>query len=362
MTRLLKYLAAALLAIALAGGAAGYYLWTQVNAAYKGYQDDELFVQIPQGQSTIAIGRRLVEDGVVRDSIMFRVAAWWSGRARSLKAGEYRFDHPMSPLDVIDKLARGEVYVRKLTFPEGLTIAEMAAIFESQGFGPAAGFTEAAQRRELIADLDPLATDLEGYLFPETYSLPRGTSPATLVALMVDRFRASFPPDLRAKVEAQGLSTRQIVTLASLVEKETAADDERPLVAAVYRNRMKIGMAMQADPTVIYALRKAGRYDGNIRRADLQFDSPYNTYRYPGLPPGPIAAPGRASLVAAAEPADVNYLYFVSRNDGTHVFAATLAEHNRNVRRFQVEYFRLQRQRNAARQGNAGADGDASAR
>jgi UPF0755 protein len=136
------------------------------------------------------------------------------------------------------------------------------------------------------------------------------------------------------------LTTRQAVTLASLVEKETGKADERSLVAAVYRNRLKIGMAMQADPTVVYALRKAGNYDGNIRKEDLSLDSPYNTYRYPGLPPGPIAAPGKASLEAALKPADVPYLYFVSRNDGSHVFARTLAEHNRNVREFQVLYFR----------------------
>jgi len=160
---------------------------------------------------------------------------------------------------------------------------------------------------------------------------------------MVARFRSVFTDELRQRAEAQGLSVRQVVTLASLVEKETAQGDERPLVAAVYRNRMKIGMGMQADPTVVYALQKAGRYDGNIRREDLQFDSPYNTYKYPGLPPGPIASPGKASLEAAAAPADVRYIYFVSRNNGTHAFAETLDAHNRNVQKFQVDYFRAQR-------------------
>jgi UPF0755 protein len=147
---------------------------------------------------------------------------------------------------------------------------------------------------------------------------------------------------LRQRAEAQGLTTREVVTLASLVEKETARPSERPLVAAVYRNRLRVRMGLQADPTVVYALRRAGRYDGNIRRQDLAFDSPYNTYRYAGLPPGPIAAPGEASLRAVLEPADVDYLYFVSRNDGSHAFARTLAEHNRNVREFQILYFRRQ--------------------
>jgi UPF0755 protein len=224
----------------------------------------------------------------------------------------------------------------------------MAAVFAKQELGPADAFTTAAQNVSLIADLDPAARDLEGYLFPETYTVSRSTSAPELVSAMVARFRNNFPEASRQRAEADGLSVREVVTLASLVEKETARADERPMVSAVYRNRLKIGMGMQADPTVIYALQRAGRYNGNIRRVDLQFDSPYNTYRYRGLPPGPIAAPGKAALDAAVAPADVPFLYFVSRNDGSHVFAETLAEHNRNVHEFQVRYF--QRQRQAGRQ------------
>jgi UPF0755 protein len=164
-----------------------------------------------------------------------------------------------------------------------------------------------------------------------------------MIQVMVGRFQQILTPDVRAAAAARGLSVRQLVTLASLVEKETARPEERPVVAAVYTNRLEIGMGLQCDPTVIFALQRAGQWNGNLRRVDLAFDSPYNTYRYPGLPPGPIAAPGRESLVAAANPADVNYLYFVSRNDGSHEFARTLAEHNRNVQRFQVQYFRDQR-------------------
>jgi UPF0755 protein len=202
----------------------------------------------------------------------------------------------------------------------------------------------------LIADLDPDARDLEGYLFPETYSLPRNTPASTVVEQMVAGFKNAFSPEMRRATEAAGLSVRQLVTLASLVEKETAAGDERPLVAAVYRNRLRIHMPMQADPTVIYALQKAGNYNGNLTREHLhELDSPYNTYKYAGLPPGPIAAPGKASLQAAAAPADVDYLYFVSKNDGTHVFASTLDEHNRNVFTWQVDYFRKQRELNRER-------------
>jgi UPF0755 protein len=160
---------------------------------------------------------------------------------------------------------------------------------------------------------------------------------------MVTAFMKALTPDLLEKADQRGLTLRQLVTLASIVEKETGNKDERPLVAAVYANRLKIGMPLQCDPTVIYALDRAGKYDGNLTRANLQYDSPYNTYRYPGLPPGPIASPGRASIEAAATPAQADYLYFVSKNDGTHAFANTLDEHNRNVQKYQVEYFRGRR-------------------
>jgi UPF0755 protein len=220
-------------------------------------------------------------------------------------------------------------------------------VYERRGLGTADEFLAAAQDASLVADLDPQAMDLEGYLFPETYALPRRTPAARLVAMMVHRFRAVYTDDLRQQAEAQGLSTREVVTLASIVEKEAGLGEERPLVAAVFRNRLRIGMGMQADPTVIYALQRAGRWDGNIRRDDLQFDSPYNTYRYRGLPPGPIAAPGRASIEATLNPADVPYLYFVSRNDGTHVFSRTYEEHRRNVQEYQVLYFRRLREQQA---------------
>ncbi|OFW01592.1 MAG: hypothetical protein A3I61_06115 [Acidobacteria bacterium RIFCSPLOWO2_02_FULL_68_18] len=334
--------AAVLVSVAAAIGA-GVALWIvrdRLLTPYKGYASIEQFVDIPAGTATAAIGRRLVEAGVVRDGFTFRAALWWTRRSRALQAGEYRFDRPLAPVEVVDRLARGDVYARRITFPEGLTIAEMARVYEAREFGSAASFAEAARDVSLIRDLDPLATDLEGYLFPDTYALPRGTPAPRLVASMVERFQAAYAGDLRRRAEEQGLTTRQVVTLASLVEKETGRPEERPLVAAVYRNRLKVGMGLQADPTVVYALRKAGRYDGNIRRQDLALDSPYNTYRHAGLPPGPVAAPGQASLGAALMPAPVSYLYFVSRNDGSHVFATTLAEHNRNVRRFQVLYFR----------------------
>ena len=338
-----------LAALALVAGIAmAGVLYRRTSEPFKGYGGSEQIVTIEPGSGTRTIAQRLIAAGVIRDDVTFRAALWRSGRARSLQAGEFRFDRPMAALDVIDKIARGDVYHRRITFPEGLTIREMAGVYEQQGFGKAMAFVEAANDASAIHDIDSAATDLEGYLFPETYTMPRDTTPAKLVGVMVARFRKLFTPEMQRSAHVHGLTLRQAVTLASLIEEETAKDDERPIVAAVYLNRLRIGMGMQADPTVIFALQRAGRYDGNLRRDDLSFDSPYNTYRYPGLPPGPIASPGLASLQAAVAPAPVDYLYFVSRNDGSHVFARTLSEHNENVRQYQVVYFREQRAQKAA--------------
>jgi UPF0755 protein len=335
----MKKAAAVLFLVLLALGGTAVWVYLGVDRPYKGYTAGEQFVEIPPGAGSAAIGRRLAEAGVVSDASTFRLALWITGEGRRLQAGEYRFDHAMSPRQVADKIARGDVYVRPITFPEGLTIKQMASLYESKGFGTAASFTTAARNVALVSALDPGARDLEGYLFPDTYALPRSATADQLVTRMVEAFEKAFTPDLREHAGARGLTVRQLVTLASIVEKETGRSEERPLVAAVYSNRLKIGMGLQCDPTVIYALDRAGRYDGNLTRADLHFDSPYNTYRYAGLPPGPIASPGRASLAAAVAPADVPYLYFVSRNDGTHVFATTLDEHNRNVQQYQIRYF-----------------------
>jgi UPF0755 protein len=329
--------------VVAAAAAAGWWFYTSVDRPFKGYEGSEQFVEIPTGSGSRTIARRLADAGVVHDVNSFRIALWITGAGRRLQAGEYRFDRPMSPRQVADKLARGDVYVQPITFREGLTIRQMAALYESKGFGEAKAFIAAAASGELVQDIDPQARDLEGYLFPETYTLPRRATAEQLIARMVAGFRKALTPDIASAAAARGLTVRQLVTLASIVEKETGNKDERPLVAAVYSNRLQIGMGLQCDPTGIYALERAGRYDGNLRREDLQFDSPYNTYRYAGLPPGPIASPGRAALQAAASPASVPYLYFVSKNDGSHAFATTLDEHNRNVQQYQIKYFRDRR-------------------
>ena len=334
-----------LLLLLLVCAAGGWWLYTGVDRPFKGYDAEEQFVEIPQGAGSVAIAKRLSDAGIVKDVNGFRLALWVTRTGRRLQAGEYRFDRPMSPRQVADKIARGDVYVHPITFPEGLTIKQMAALYESKGLGAAKAFIAAASRGELVHDIDASARDLEGYLFPDTYALPRRATAEQLIDRMVAGFTKALTPDIVATAAARGLSVRQLVTLASIVEKETGAKEERPLVAAVYSNRLRIGMGLQCDPTVIYALERVGRYTGNLTREDLQFDSPYNTYRYAGLPPGPIASPGRASLEAAASPASVPYLYFVSKNDGTHAFASTLDEHNRNVQQYQVQYFRDQRRK-----------------
>lgn len=339
MKRLLLFLLVVVLA-----GVTGVGLWVRqrVTAPLATFAGEQ-FIDIPQGESTAGIGRRLVEAGVVRDPLTFRLAVRWFARGRSLKAGEYRFEGESTPAAVVERLVKGDVYLVGLTFPEGLTIEEMAVLFAQSGLGSAGEFVAAGRDASPILDLDPKADTLEGYLFPDTYSLPRQISGKALVGRMVKRFMNVFDEDLRRRAKATGLTVREVMAIAALVEKETARAGERPLVAAVYRNRHRIGMPMQADPTVIYALKRAGTWNGNIRKGDLMFDSPYNTYRYPGLPPGPIASPGRAAIEATISPAKVDYLYFVSRNDGSHAFASTLTEHNRNVQTWQVEYFRRRR-------------------
>lgn len=333
MLRRLGYLFL-ILVVAGAGGA----LWVRhrLVTPYRGFAGDEVFVELPTGTSVSGIATRLADAGVVADALTFRVAVRFSDADRHLQAGEYRFAEAATPGDVARRLARGDVFTRAVTFPEGETIREMAAIFGRSGLGAAEEFEAVASDGALVASLDPDAGTLEGYLFPDTYAMARHAGAAGTVQAMIARFERAFDAGLRAEAAARHLGLRQVVTLASLIEEETAQAGERPLVSAVYQNRLKLGMALQCDPTVIYALMQKRRWNGNLTRESLQIDSPYNTYRYQGLPPGPIASPGRASLEAAVRPAPVAYLYFVSKGDGTHVFANTLAEHNRNVQRWQV--------------------------
>ncbi len=347
MKRLLLLLGAlAVLAAAAAAGAA-WWAWRWLERPYRGY-DGERTVDVRPGQSAAAILAELEAAGILADARPARAYLVYRLGDPPLLAGEYRFDRPLTPPQVLAKLIRGEVVTYPVTLIEGLTLEEAADALAAQGFGDPEILRREMGRSDLIADLDPGAPDLEGYLHPDTYHFARGTTEAEVVATLLDTFRRRF----RREVEplAGGERTvRELVTLASIVEKESQVDDERPVIAGVYANRLRLGMALGADPTVIYPLKKSGVWDGNLRRRDLELDSPYNTYRYPGLPPGPICSPGLKSLIAAAAPAETEYLYFVSKNDGTHVFATNLREHNRNVERWQRQYW--SRRRAQARSG-----------
>lgn len=333
----LRRIAARLVATLVVAGlvTAGWLAWVHETTTVK-LQDGEppLRLLVPAGANADSIGRELQALGLTAHPAVFRLLARARGVSGQLKAGEYELAGPLSLEQILDKLVRGDVLRRPITVPEGRTLAEIADLVATQGLDRES-FVRAASDPAPVRDLDPAAADLEGYLFPDTYDLPRTPdAPEVLVHRMTQRFRAVLTPQLPA-IARRGLSVRQVVTMASIVELETGQVEERPRIAAVFLNRLQKGMLLQTDPTVIYALKKAGRWNGNIRKPDLQLDSPYNTYRHAGLPPGPIGCPGREAILAVVDPAPTRALYFVSRNDGTHQFSETLAEHNRAVDKYQ---------------------------
>jgi UPF0755 protein len=288
----------------------------------------QTFVLLRPGYSTRRIARELKNAGVIRS---FDAFVLWHAfhRKPSLKAGEYLFEHGATAIDVHNRLARGDVYVHTVVIPEGFNMFDIGKSIEDAGLGSAQDFVKVATAdTALISDLAPQATSLEGYLFPNTYEFTRTQTMRDMAAEMVKQFR---------QVAAQIALTQdvpQTVTLASIIEKETGNPDERPEVASVYANRLEKHIALQADPSVIYAELLNGTYGGALHHNDMQFDSTYNTYRHAGLPPGPIANPGRSSLEAAMHPAQTQYFYFVADGNGHHRFATTLEEHNRNVAAF----------------------------
>jgi UPF0755 protein len=337
-----------LLAVLAAAGGAGYGWWW-LGRPYQGYTGGEVLVDIAPGSGAARILERLQREGVLANALAARLYLEYVLKDPPLQAGEYRFAGPLTQEQVLRKLIRGDVISRRVTVVEGFTLEDIAEQLAAAGAGSRDAFLASMRSPALIADLDPAARDLEGYLMPETYRFHLGTSEAEIVATMVRTFRGRYARSVQPLAAGGTASLRQVVTLASIVEKEARADGERPVIAGVYRNRLMRRMSLDADPTVIFALRQLGRWDGNIHHDDLRVDSPYNTYRYPGLPPGPICSPGLACLRAAARPAEVPYLYFVSRNDGTHVFATTLAEQNHNVDIWQRRYWRERRQANGGR-------------
>lgn len=298
--------------------------------------DAQKFILLRPGYSTRRIARELKAAGVIRSEDAF--VLWHSfHRHPSLKAGEYLFERDASAIDIHSRLSRGDVYYHTVVIPEGFNMFDIAKAIEDAGLGSAEDFLKVATTDTgLIADIAPQATSLEGYLFPNTYNFTRTQSMHDMAAEMVKEFRLRANElGLIQSGPAQPGTTAQdipaVVTLASIIEKETAVPDERPEVAGVYANRLERRIPLQADPSVIYAELLQGTYTGALHHADMQFDSAYNCYHHAGLPPGPIANPGKSSLQAAMHPAQSTYYYFVSDGAGHHRFAATLEEHNRNV-------------------------------
>jgi len=350
----LKFLLTLFLLAVLAAGIGAAWLWYGITQPYRGFPADGVFVDVPHGTSSRAVAHLLESNGVVRSAFAFELYARRK-RPRNVQAGEYFFDKAVSARDVFWKLAKGDVYEQPFTVKEGDTMFDIARELEKAKLIKHEEFLAAAADPTPVHDIAPSAPSLEGFLFPATYQLSRHPAASDLTANMVKKFKEEWsaiqsegPPANAALASATetpsspqdpaaGADPRPllaIVTLASLVERETPRPEERPLVAGVFSNRLEKHMALQCDPTVIYALERARKYRGSLSSKDLKFDSLYNTYEHSGLPPGPIGNPGAESLRAALQPAKTDYLYFVANTHGGHFFAGTLAEHNRNVLKY----------------------------
>ncbi|MEE2821678.1 MAG: endolytic transglycosylase MltG [Acidobacteriota bacterium] len=313
-------------------------LWfvSQVTLSYKGYPGPSRIVLIERGWTLQKIADTLNSQGIIHSSHVFRWYIQLAFDPSSLKAGEYQFEGPQNLSAVFKKIRSGKVHHRRITIPEGLTQKEIAKRLEAKGFGDEDKFLQAMKKTDLINDWDPLAKqNLEGYLFPETYFFNREADEQKIVQSMVDYFRQHWTTAHSIRSEELNLSIREVVILASLIEKETGLDRERSLISAVFQNRLKQNLRLASDPTVIYAVALIKEFDGIIHQSDLNLDSPYNTYIYPGLPPGPISNPGLRSIEAVLYPADVDYLYFVATNDGAHFFSDNYQDHSRAVEKYQ---------------------------
>lgn len=314
-----------------------YYFYTVLTTPFRGYSEPKLAVEIPPGKPLDWILRTLEERGVIRKAWPLRLVFRWRHTEGKSKAGEYVFDRPLSPLQVYEKLMAGEIQYTVLTVPEGSNVFDIGRILGGKGIGTDEEFRGALASqvtRDALRRIDPQITEAEGFLFPETYFLARGDGPQQVLSVMLREFSRRYGPAERRRAETLHRTTLEIVSLASLIEKETSQDSERELISGVFYNRLQKGMLLQCDPTVIYALLRNGTYRGEIYKSDLRFASPYNTYLHKGLPPAPICNPGWKSLQAALYPRETDKLYFVANNDGTHHFSVTLREHNAAVQKY----------------------------
>lgn len=293
----------------------------------------ERVVTVWPGQGFEDVSKMLVESGIITNSLKFKLFALIKGYDKRIKAGEYALSSGMPPARILETMVSGKVCLYRLTIPEGSNLHQIASIIARAGFAPEADFLRAATDRSLVHEMGIEANTFEGYLFPDTYYFPKGVTPQEIIAVMVKRFWSVFTPEWKKRAEELRFSVHQVVTLASMIEKETGADFERPIISSVFHNRLKRKMYLESDPTVIYGIKD---FDGNLTRRDLITPTPYNTYKKKGLPPGPIANPGFKAIEAALYPADTDFLYFVSKKDNTHKFSTNLKDHNAAVRKYQV--------------------------
>lgn len=333
-----KIIELVLIFLAIANIGLAYYLARAMKA--EAGPEAATVVLVEKGLNPAGIARLLSQNKLLKHPRAFRLAYSLYYSPRFLIAGEYSFEPPLTARKIMQQLVAGKILLHPITIPEGLTIQEMDQRLKQTGYPYQGSFLEACRQTELIADLDPEAGNLEGYLFPETYYFSRSVSAYEIVKAMVGLFRKNFGPEELARTNELHMTVRKIVTLASLIEKETSREEEKPLISAVFHNRLRLGMKLDCDPTIIYALKLENRFDGNLRLRDKSLPSPYNTYLYAGLPPGPICNPGLSSIRAALYPAPVDYLYFVSRNDGSHVFNRSYQEHQKAVLKYQLKNVR----------------------
>ncbi len=298
-------------------------------------------VRVEPGEPFSSVVRRLKDNDVIPNERLFSLWARLSAMDKKIRWGLYRFELPLSPREVLNRMVLGRGLLYRITIPEGLTVRKIADLLEKREMAKKGRFLAEATDPELLSLLGLDGKGIEGYLFPDTYYFAPFVTERDLLVAMADQFRVIFNPKMAEQAKQIGLNLHEVVTLASLIEKEAGIEAERPLVSAVFHNRLKYKMPLQSDPTVIYGLE---HFAGNLTRRDLQSRSPYNTYRIQGLPPGPICNPGLSSLMAALYPAPVSYLYFVSKNDGSHLFSRSLREHNRAVKVYQRGRRRLPRE------------------
>ena len=316
--------------LAVVGG-----LLSELNSPYYYSAQEEIFIYIPPGTSAARVAELLKEHGIIHMKLPFRLWLRRNGFDHSLKAGEYRFSGMSTPIEIAERLSRGDVYFRSITIPEGLTSLETVELLTRGGFGDREKLEAALLRVDYIRDFNPYAQNLEGYLFPETYRFGRWNDEETIISVMVNQFKNRMNKILEESPLPNGWTVARIVTLASMIEKEVKTPSEQPIVASVMLNRLRLNMALEIDATIIYAMKLAGTWKGIIRRPDIKMESPYNTYIHRDLPPGPICNPGENTIRAALNPEKTDYLFYVSKNDGTHQFSKDLRAHNNAVNLYQ---------------------------